>query len=359
MLIANLDGVKIQSITCAVPYKVDNFDEYRLRFGDEAVDKFSSMTSVKSRRIASKKQTSSDLAFAAARHLLELEQINKDEIGACIFVTQTPDYRLPSSACVIAKRLGLPVDCLAFDVNLGCSGYVYGLNIAISLMKTNSISNMLLLVGDTSTKVISPEDRSACMLFGDSGSATLLVKDIDSGMSGSYRTDGNRFKAIIIPAGAYRNLDASTEHTIWCDGNVRSDYDLYMNGTDVFTFTISEVPKLIEEFLRAKEKTIDDYNAFVLHQANYYILKQVAKKLKIPIEKMPVSMDRFGNTSVTSIPLTLCDAYAGRTGIVRVLMCGFGVGLSWGVVDTIIESARVHPIFETDEYYDEGGVRHD
>ena len=213
MIKANLNGIKIAAITCAVPKAIDDLSKYRESFGDKAIEEFSNMTGVKERHIAKEEQTSSDLVFVAAKNLINREQIDVSEIGACIFVTQTPDYRIPATACVLHKRLGLPVDCIAFDVNLGCSGYVYGLNIAASIMKTNEIDKCLFLVGDTSNKDISDEDKSACMLFGDAAAATLLIKDSTSIMSGVYRTDGNDFKAIITPSGAYRNRNAKKERT--------------------------------------------------------------------------------------------------------------------------------------------------
>lgn len=355
-------GIKIDGIACAVPKHIQDIDDYREMFGSDTVDKFKSMVGVRQRRVASEKQTSSDLAYIAAEYLIKEKQLCREKIGGVVFVTQTPDYIMPSTACVLANRLGLSKECIAFDVNLGCSGYVYGLNIISSMMNSSNIQECLLLVGDTSNKVIAPNDRSSGMLFGDSGSATLLVKtSANEKIVGSFRTDGTGFKAIIMPAGAFRNRGMSKERTTWSvDEGVRSDYDLYMNGTDVFSFTISEVPKLLSEFMQEHLQTPDDYDAFVMHQANCFILKQVAKKAKIPFTKIPISMDRYGNTSVTSIPLTLCDAYAGKKmGKLHTMLCGFGIGLSWGAIDTSIESEVLYPIIESDEYYTDGGVSHD
>ena len=362
MIKADLSGVRIGAISCAVPTQIDNLSKYRIKFGNEAVDKFVAMTGVKERRISRPEQTASDLAYVAAVELLKNEHIETDNIGACIFVTQTPDYRLPATACVVHKRLGLSKDCIAFDVNLGCSGYVYGLNIAASIMKTNGIDKCLLLTGDTSSRYVSDDDKSSCMLFSDSGAATLLSLDKNSEMYGSFRTNGNGFKTIIVPAGACRNNGSGggiVERSLWGDGNVRSDYEVYMNGTDVFTFSISEVPKLLKEFLVWREKTVADFDCYVFHQANTLILKQLVKKMKMDESKMLNSMERYGNTSVTSIPLVLCDKYGDKTGLLKALLCGFGVGLSWGVVDTQIDSSHIYPIIETDDFYKEGGVLHD
>ncbi|MEN3004740.1 3-oxoacyl-ACP synthase III family protein [Dehalobacterium formicoaceticum] len=362
MILSTFENLKISGIACAVPKKKDILlDKYGSVFGEEDVLKFSKMTGVVSRNISAKEQTASDLAFVAAKNLMKHKQIEASSIEVLIFVTQTPDYIMPSTACILHHRLGLSKDCLAFDINLGCSGYIYGLQTISSLMHSSNIKRGLLLVGDTLNKVIAPEDKSSCMLFGDAGSATLLEKRQDAPIiQTALRMDGDGFKAIIVPAGAYRNMDAPKERTLWGDGNIRSDFDLYMNGTDVFNFTISEVPMLIKEFMAEINTNVDDYDGLILHQANEYILKQIMKRTKFPKEKTPISMDRYGNTSVTSIPLTITDAYGSiNNGALKLLMCGFGIGLSWGVVSCVLETDDVLPIIETEEIYMDGGVSHD
>ncbi len=349
---ANLNGIKISAIATAVPTHKDNIQDYRDKVGDKTVDRFIKNTGVSQVRISVDKQTASDLAYVAAKYLMDKECVSAEEINAIIFVTQTPDYRAPSTALVIQKRLGIGIDCVAFDVNLGCSGYVYGINIAASIMKTNNIGKCLLLVGDTSTKMNHPGNESDVMLFGDSASATLLTQNNNSEMCGSFCSDGNRFMSIVQPFGAYRKRKSDV-----CVGE--KSYGTYMNGTEVFTFSITDVPKHINEFLGAQNKTTDDYDVFAMHQANCYILKQIAKRSKIPSEKMPISMDRYGNTSIGSIPLTLCDAYGEKSGEINAFMCGFGIGLSWGIVTTVIDAAHIYPIIETDDYYTEGDISFD
>lgn len=356
----SLDGIAIRGICCAVPdHKVENTSFYP-KFGQENVDSFMKMTGVVSTYRTPEEQTASDLCYVAASHLIEKKGIDPKEIGACVFISQTPDYRLPATACVLHKRLGLPKECMAFDVNLGCSGWVYGVNIVGSLLKTTNIQKALLLFGDTSIKTASPEDKSSIMLFGEAGSATLLVKEDNSRVFGELMTDGEGFKAIIMPSGAYRNRNGSHEPVVWGDGNIRSDYDGYMNGTDVFSFTITQVPKLIKRHMQENNSTPDQYDALVLHQANLYILQQISKKVKFPMEHIPISIDRYGNTSGTSIPLTLCDAY-GETESkkLKLLACGFGIGLSWGVVEMDIDSKDIYPIQFTNDYYTEGEVSRD
>ncbi len=352
------NNIQIAGMASAVPENVIDSTSYYSKFGKENVDKVIAMTGVKQMYISKREQTASDLAFAAAKKILENQNIPVESIGILLFITQTPDYRAPSTALVLHKRLGLSKDCIAFDINLGCSGFVYGMFVVSSLLQTLDCDYGMLLMGDTGSKIGSPDDRGSVLLFGDAGSAVLLQKKKNAGqMRMRFRSDGNGFKSIIVPSGAYRNMDGSHERVLWGDGNIRSDYDSYVNGTEVFNFTIFEVPQLVKEFIKENEISLDDYDCFALHQANVFILKQFAKRLKIPWEKTAISMDRYGNTSVSSIPLTLSDRYGDiNENIIKVFMCGFGIGLSWGIVDADICTDVIYPILYTDDYYKDGGV---
>lgn len=364
-----LENIAIKGITCAVPENVVSTYSFYDKFGREYVDSFIATTGVKESHRTLEEQTASDLCFVAAEKLIEAKKIDKESIGLMVFVSQTPDYRLPATACVLHKRLGLEKSCIAFDVNLGCSGYVYGISIVGSMMNSLNIDYALLLNGDTCTKTNSPEDKSEYMLFGDAGAATLLCREEGSKISGELMTDGEGFKAIIMPSGAYRNRQGSHERTMWGDGNIRSDYDGYINGTDVFSFTISQVPRMINRVMKAEDSTPDNYDALILHQANQMIHKQISKKTKFSMDKIPISIDRFGNTSSVSIPLTLCDAYGSNcpedeatkdeNDRIKLLMCGYGIGLSWGAISTQIDKKDILPLIETSDYYTEGGVSHD
>lgn len=358
---STFDNVRITGMASAVPKHIVNSISYYDKFGQENVDKVVAMAGVKQMHIARPEQTASDLAFVAAKKIIEEQKIMVESIGILIFVTQTPDYRSPSTALVLHKRLGLSKDCIAFDINLGCSGFVYGMFVISSLLQSLNARYGLFLMGDTGSKTGSPDDRGTTLLFGDAGSAVLLekVKKTDY-MHMQFRSDGNGFKSIIVPSGAYRNLDGSHERVLWGDGNIRSDYDSYVNGTEVFNFTIFEVPTLVKDFMKAFDRNVSMYDCFALHQANVFILKQFTKRLKIPWEKVPISMDRYGNTSVSSIPLTLSDHYGNESGYsAAVFMCGFGIGLSWGVLDAVIDTSIIYPIIYTDDYYTEGGVSHE
>lgn len=304
-------------------------------------------------------QTSSDLGYVAAQRLLTALDIDPQSIGVLIFTAAYLDYIVPPTACVLQHRLGLSQNCMAFDTDLGCSGYVYGLQTLCALLATTSAKRGLLITGDVTSRIVSPLDKSR-LLFGDGGTATLIEKQEGTPrFSFGMKTDGSRFKSIIIPSGAQRNRDGSHERVVWADGNARSDYDLFMNGTEVFSFTMTDVPRTAKEFMDIEGTTAEDYDQFVFHQPNLFILKHVAKRLKVPMEKMPLSLDRYGNTSVCSIPLTICDAYGGKPkGVQKLFLYGFGVGLSWACASISLDTQHVLPIVHTDDSFADGAVSH-
>lgn len=353
--------ISIDGIACAVPQTEVRSTDFYARFGKQNVDNFVGMTGIASTFRSSDEQTASDLCFVAARDLLKSRGLVGADIGALVFVSQTPDYRLPATACVLHHRLGCGKSCAALDLNLGCSGFVYGFALLASMMSCGRIAHGLLLAGDTCYKTDSPDDRSTFMMFGDAGSATLLsLSGQAASMDVDLMTDGSGFKSIIIPSGAYRNRKGDVERTVWGDGNIRSDYDGYINGPDVFSFSIREAPRIIKRFLESHQGKPEHFDALVLHQANLLILKQIAKKSGFPLDRVPMSLDRFGNTSSASIPLTICDSFAGRGPMsLELLACGYGVGLSWGVMNLRVDSTALLPIIHTDETYSDGGVPHD
>ncbi|MBR1427483.1 MAG: ketoacyl-ACP synthase III [Prevotella sp.] len=333
---------------------MQNFAE---RFGVDYCQKFAESTGIREFRKTREYQTASDLCFAAAEKVLSHKQTEREQIGALVFVAHSTDYRRPATACVLHKRLGLSKDCAAFDINLGCSAFVYGLQVVCSMMANSNIDKALLLVGETLTKMTHPKDKSVAMLFGDGGSAILLEKtDETSVIKGMLKTDGTGYRAIIAPAGGFRNQNATHEELTWPDCNVRTLYNTVMQGENVFSFTISDVPRTVKQFLAETETTIDDYDCLAFHQANQFIQKMLVKKLKTSPEKMPLCLDRYGNPSAPAIPMVMCDQY-GKDKTerdLRFLMCGFGVGLSWGVCSAVVNTRDILPITETDEVFEEG-----
>lgn len=349
-MLTEIGNVKVIGMAAAVSPKWDAISE--LASDDEAtLKRFIKKAGVSGRYSASPKQTTSDFCCAAAEKLLDAKRINKEDIGILVFVTQTGDYRLPATACVLQHRLGLTNECIAFDVNLGCSGFVYGLNILASIIGNTNAKYGLLLAGDTSAREFSTkrkqkEGHSGTLLFGDSGTATLVEKSEGNQLKFLSNTDGSGYKAIISPYGAWRNPDSP-------DG--RTHYSV-MDDIAVFNFATNEAPKQLNDYMAMTNTTSDDYDCLVLHQANLMIMKRVAKKTAFPEEKMLVSMDRFGNTSSASIPISLVDKYGDNDDdrIINALCCGFGVGLSWSTVAIEMIIKDILPLIHTDEYFRDG-----
>ena len=351
------NNIRISGLASAVPTKVVKSTDYTDRFGDEAVQKFINMTGVKEHRETFEHQTASDLAFAAAEKLLVEKQIDREEIGILVFGSHSGDYRRPGSFSVLHKRLGLSNKCAAFDVGLGCSAFVYCIQIAASMLSCSDAKKALVLVGETLSQLTYPDDRSTAMLFGDGGSAILLEKtEEDYILQGKVCTDGTGYRAIIVPAGGFRNLEDTKEPMVWVDGSTKTLYNTNMNGTNVFSFTITKVPRTIKEFLDETEQNINEFDCLAFHQANKFIHQQLAKKLKADIQKMPLCLDRYGNTSAPAIPILLSDVYGtdNTNKDLNILMAGFGVGLSWGVMSAHINTADILPVIETDDYFEEG-----
>ena len=358
MISSEFSGLKIAGIASAVPTKCVKAHDYDELFGAETIAKNIQTTGVEQTYHASEHQTSSDFAYVAAKKLMDEMNIDPKSIDVLIFTAAYLDYQVPPTSCVLHSRLGLSEDCIVFDTNLACSGYVYGLQTLCSLLTNSSAKRGLLLTGDITSKVVSPLDKSR-LLFGDGGTATLVEKAEGADtLRFGMKTDGSRFKSIIVPAGAYRNVGASHERVEWFDGNIRSDYDLFMNGTDVFSFTMTDVPKLALEFMEKYSLTEKDFDSYVFHQPNLFILKHLLKKIKGPIDKLRISLDRYGNTSVCAIPITICDTYGKAEGLKKLFIYGFGVGLSWACGSITVDADHVYEIVHTDDYFKDGQVDH-
>lgn len=334
MAIATVSGVRLAGLASAVPETTATVDNVAQIFGEDTAQKIAKNTGVMKRHISSSEMCTSDLCEAAARRLLSDLDWKPDSVDLLVFVSQTSDYRLPATSCVLHGKLGMAKSCAALDVNLGCSGYVYGLWLAGQMMQAGNINRALLLVGDTISRTVAVEDRSAAPLFGDAGTATALEINVNAEpMFFELGTDGTGAESLIIPAGGFRQpsneLTARLmEHE---GGNVRSDEHLYMNGADIFAFTLREVPAMLNAVLQQTQWHVDDVDAFVLHQANRFILKHLAKRMKLPTEKVPYTIEEFGNTSSASVPITMTEKLGAslREKQLRLILAGFGVGLSW------------------------------
>lgn len=355
MAITRMQGVKLAGIASAVPYKVSEIAELSERFGAEDVRKISQSTGVERRHRSDGKLCCSDLCYAAAKDLLGRLNWAPSSVDGLIFVSQSFDFPLPATSCVLQMRLGLPKSTPAFDVGLGCSGHVYGLWIAANLIAGSGLSRVLVLAGDMS-RGISPQDRSTALLFGDGGSATALEKDASaSTLIFSLGTDGSGWKNLIVRTGFESSrLPRTAETAVRYQAeanNWRSANDLFMDGAEIFAFAVREVPPLISDLLAASGWNHDEVDFFVFHQANKFMLTHLAKSMKLPLSKVPLSLKDYGNTSSASIPITinseLGEALGDRQH--KLLMAGFGVGYSWAACALNCGPMAAPPVIFVDE----------
>lgn len=334
MAIFQIDRVSIKGIAACVPKTSVEVRGLPV-FSDEEVDKFIAGTGIERRRIVDGDVTTSDLCYNAAVQLLKDINWAHEDIDCLIFVSQTPDFILPSTACILQNRLGLKQEVLAFDISMGCSGWIYGLISMSNLISTGDFRKGILLVGDTISKICSPEDKSTLPLFGDAGTATALEFDEKSqGIKFHVATDGSGSEAIIIKDGAFRNPynSESTKIQHFEEGINRAPFHLTLDGMNVFSFGISKAPESVNKLLSHYELTSEAIDFFVFHQANLFMNEKIRKKLKIPSEKVPYTLKDFGNTSSATIPLTIIQELGTKlsSGHHTIAACGFGVGLSWG-----------------------------
>lgn len=352
MIINRYKGLEIVGMAAAVPTKWQSLEDSvdLEKPQDFNLKKFEKMTGVEGRYVAPLQQTTADFCYEASKVLLERFQTDISEIGAIIFVSQCPDYTTPATACVLQYRLGggnALNSCIAFDVNLGCSGFVYGLNIVAGLMANSNIKKALMLCGDTFARSYHHYDdrvsHSSKYLFGDIGTATLLENTgTDKELCFTSCTDGAGYRAIMDPYKRWRHPD--TEHLS------------FMDDITVFNFSTEEAPTMIKEYMSMRGTSPDDYESLVLHQANLFIMKQIAKRAGFSKDKLAISIDTFGNTSSASIPATLVKLYGDNESadVKRFLACGYGVGLSWSACDLNLSPAQILPLVKTDEYFNDG-----
>lgn len=332
-----IPGIKISAIGTCVPSNLILLDSFKEKYGFEDIERVSKTTGIFSIRETSSDITTSDLCVKAAKNLITNLKINPDEIDGIVFVSQTGDFKIPQTSHLIQDRLGLKPDTICFDLPIGCNGYIYGLFQASLLIQSHACNKVLVLAGDTNSKIINEKDRSVKLVFGDGGSATLIERnDKSEDMFFSIYSDGSGFKDLIIPAGGCRSPRSDNSKIVKedKDGNIRSENDLYMDGMAIFNFAINKVPSIINETLDKVGWNKDDVDLFALHQANKFMIDYLRKKTKVLAEKMPVMIDGFGNTGSASIPILLSELYSNNIAVncKKVILCGFGVGLSWGTI---------------------------
>ena len=338
MPIQHIKNVSIKGIAACVPKHIQDNRMLALLGNEEQIQRYIDTTGVITRHtVEGQELRASDLAYEAANKLIEELGWDRNSIDCLIFVSQTPDYILPATACVLHERLALSNDCFSMDISLGCSGWIFGITTIAALLQNGGFKRGLMLAGDTSTLTKSPKDKSTYPLFGDAGTATAVeFEDGSEGIKVHTSTDGKNHKAIIIPDGGFRNLysERSNVEEEFEDGIIRTRLDTVMDGAAVFTFGITKAPRSIKSLAEHFQIDLDSIDHFVFHQANKFMVEKIRSKLKIPAGKVPYSLDEYGNTSGSSIPLTMVTRLREEMISKKSVMmaCGFGVGLSWGSV---------------------------
>lgn len=303
-------------------------------FPEWEADKISEKVGIQQRRISAQTETAVDMAICAAEKLFET--IDRELVDFVLFCTQSPDYFLPTSACIIQDRLGLRKNIGALDFNLGCSGYIYGLSLAKGIIASKVAKNVLLITSETYSKHLHPKDKANRSIFGDAAAATFIsASESEKILEFELGTDGSGMSNLIVPNGAFKSkVDGEAKDEIENGAFLRNDNFLFMNGPEIFNFTIANVPKLVSNTLQKNNLTIDTVDYVIFHQANKYMLDYLRKKIKIAPEKFYQDMEFTGNTVSSTIPIALKDCVSKakvKTGD-KILLCGFGVGYSWGAV---------------------------
>lgn len=323
----------IKAISYYLPERVLTNEELVELFPEWTVEKISKKVGISKRHISADDETAGDMAVKAAEKLFSENDIDRSCVDFVLLCTQSPDYHLPSTSCMIQNKLGLSTKCGAFDFNLGCSGYEYGLAVAKGLVVGGIAKNILLLTAETYTKYIHPQDKGNRTIFGDAATATLIS---DSGYAeiGEFclGTDGSGAEQLIVKAGCSRHSDKANDYRVDDDGTIHSSDNLYMNGKAIFDFTSDVVPSLIDETLIKNGINKEEVDLYVFHQANKYMINYIRKMMEIEKEKFYIFMENVGNTVSSTIPIALCEAEKEGKLKGNIVLAGFGVGLSYGAV---------------------------
>ena len=349
MAILKYNKIGISAISACVPKRIERNRDLSYFMSEDEIQKAIQNIGIEERRIADPDVCTSDLCFKAAEQLLNDNTVDRNTIDILIFVSQTPDYHQPATAPILQHRLGLSKNTLAFDINLACSGYVYGLSTAYAYASQPSIKRVLLLVGDTMSKIVSRHDKVSTPLFGDAGTATLIEKgDYDSSLF-SLHSDGSGYEVMMVPDGGFRNPtnEQSLIEEIDANGDRRTREQFRMDGMAVFNFGMNEEPRDIKNLLTQAALDLNDLDLLIYHQANRFMTDFFTKWLKFDNAKTPYSIQKFGNTSSASIPLTIVtELYGGYPERKNVILSGFGAGLSWGSVLLNLSKCAISELIE-------------
>ena len=340
------NGIGIRAIAACVPAEIShNEDALKNLVPAEEIEKTITAIGTREKRIAPHNVCASDLCLAAAEKLFaDNPEISRETIDVLLFMSQTGDFKIPATAPILQQRLGLPKNCAAMDLSLGCSGYVYALSAAFAYANLPTVRRVLLLDGETFSKIVNPRDRVNAPLYGDAGTATLIEKSETFGATCFVlKTDGSGEASVKIPAGACR-LPASAEtlaEKTDSEGNIRSGCEVFMNGMDVFNFAIRSVPAVMKETAEFAGFLPNEADGIIFHQANKMMTDFLAARMRIPSEKILYSLHKYGNTSSASIPLTISECGKNLAVRERIFICGFGAGLSWGAATLSLSATKI------------------
>ena len=341
-------NVKISAITACVPKNVSKNSDLGYLIPEEEIEKTIHSIGIKEKRFVDEDTTASDLCFKAAEKLIEDNGIDRNSIDMVLFLSQLPDYKIPATAPILQHRLGLPTTTAALDLSLGCSGWVYALSTAMAYASMPGINRVLLLDGETFSKFVNKMDKVDAPLYGDAGTATLVEKtDDDFESVFNLYSDGSGEDSVKIKAGGGRvktTEDNLKEHTEK-DGSILSDNEVFMNGMEVFNFVMRTVPRSIKDICASQNLELASVGHLILHQANKFMTDFVAKRIKYPLERVPYCLDKYGNTSSPSIPLTISSELAGQE-LTDAIVSGFGAGLSWATAYISLKGCKVSPVIE-------------
>lgn len=342
-----LKNVKISGIACAMPKNKITKEDFMKHYSPKLVNRFEKITGIKQCYWVHEKQTASDLCFVAAERIMEQKHLGGKDIDVLIFLTQTPDYKTPSTAFVLQQRLGMGKESVVFDVNMGCTAVIHGVYIMSGLLQNKGIHRGLILIGDAFPGRELTEDHSNSMMFSDVGAA-ILMESGSGEIPYLLKSDGSGFQAIMNPCGERFPMKANTMD--W-----KTSY-YYMDGERVFNFAVDRVPEAIEEFCTRFNRKLEEYDACIMHQANRFILRHIAEDAGIPQEKLLLSIQEYANTNGASILVTLVDSLSQEKKAEKeqVMLCGFGIGLSWGIMEINVKEIEILPMIFTDDYFREG-----
>ena len=348
MATIQFNDVGIRAMSACVPKKIVSNKDLGYLIPEEEIEKTIQNIGIVERRIADEDVCASDLCYKAAMKLMEDNSIDPMSIDVLLFMSQTADYRIPATAPLLQHRLGLSIDTLCLDLSLGCSGYIFALSTAFAYASMKGVNRVLLLDGETFSKIVNKRDKVDWPLYGDAATATLVEKGTFAPSSFILKSDGSGKDAVIIRDGMRNKITPeSCVEREEEEGNIRSRLEVFMDGMAVFNCAMKRVPKSIKEILEVSGCTFDDVDWLVFHQANKFMTDFFIKKLKFNPDKVPYCIQKYGNTSSTSVPLTIVsELYDKLQDGQRVVMSGFGAGLSWGTANVVFNQSHISPIIE-------------